>query len=177
VPYSWLTPASRERQRAVASTPYREVRTKRRRLISDIRLCRIEDVRMVSRNCCCPEQRAGRQSGRSASKDVRLWHRFLFLGALNRGRFVPPIEPHETGMLDVGEGNLVYWEVCGNPEGKPALVVHGEPGQDVGPVGAGTSIRTGTGSSCSTSVAVAGAHRTPATRQSTCGKHHLAPDR
>lgn len=31
-------------------------------------------------------------------------------------------------MLNVGEGNLVYWETCGNPEGKPALVVHGGPG-------------------------------------------------
>jgi proline iminopeptidase len=31
-------------------------------------------------------------------------------------------------MLDVGDGNLVYWEVCGNPDGKPALVVHGGPG-------------------------------------------------
>jgi proline iminopeptidase len=31
-------------------------------------------------------------------------------------------------MLDVGDGNLVYWEVCGNPAGKPALVVHGGPG-------------------------------------------------
>ncbi|GAA0591013.1 prolyl aminopeptidase [Kutzneria viridogrisea] len=40
----------------------------------------------------------------------------------------PPIEPYEHGMLDVGEGNHVYWEVCGNPEGKPALVVHGGPG-------------------------------------------------
>ncbi|TDD12970.1 prolyl aminopeptidase [Nonomuraea diastatica] len=40
----------------------------------------------------------------------------------------PPIEPYEHGMLDVGDGNLVYWEVCGNPEGKPALVVHGGPG-------------------------------------------------
>ncbi len=40
----------------------------------------------------------------------------------------PPIEPYEQGMLDVGEGNLVYWEVCGSPEGKPALVVHGGPG-------------------------------------------------
>ncbi|MFG2831246.1 prolyl aminopeptidase [Streptomyces sp. NPDC048434] len=39
-----------------------------------------------------------------------------------------PIEPHDTGMLDVGDGNLVYWEVCGNPAGKPALVVHGGPG-------------------------------------------------
>lgn len=40
----------------------------------------------------------------------------------------PPIEPYEQGMLDVGDGNLVYWEVCGNPEGKPALYVHGGPG-------------------------------------------------
>ncbi|GAA1360708.1 prolyl aminopeptidase [Streptomyces beijiangensis] len=40
----------------------------------------------------------------------------------------PPIEPYEHGMLDVGHGNLVYWEACGNPAGKPALVVHGGPG-------------------------------------------------
>jgi proline iminopeptidase len=40
----------------------------------------------------------------------------------------PAIEPYETGMLDTGDGNLVYWEACGNPAGKPALVVHGGPG-------------------------------------------------
>jgi len=40
----------------------------------------------------------------------------------------PPIEPYEQGMLDVGDGNLVYWETCGNPDGKPALTVHGGPG-------------------------------------------------
>ncbi len=40
----------------------------------------------------------------------------------------PEIEPYEHGMLDVGEGNLVYWEVCGNPNGKPAVVLHGGPG-------------------------------------------------
>ena len=40
----------------------------------------------------------------------------------------PPIEPYDHGMLDTGDGNLVYWEACGNPEGKPALVVHGGPG-------------------------------------------------
>jgi proline iminopeptidase len=40
----------------------------------------------------------------------------------------PPIEPYDDGMLDGGDGNLVYWEVCGNPDGKPALVVHGGPG-------------------------------------------------
>ena len=31
-------------------------------------------------------------------------------------------------MLDVGDGNLVYWETCGNPRGKPAVVLHGGPG-------------------------------------------------
>ena len=40
----------------------------------------------------------------------------------------PPIEPYETGLLDTGDGNLVYWETCGNPDGVPALVVHGGPG-------------------------------------------------
>ncbi len=40
----------------------------------------------------------------------------------------PPIEPSEHGMLAAGDGNLVYWETCGNPRGKPAVVVHGGPG-------------------------------------------------
>jgi proline iminopeptidase len=40
----------------------------------------------------------------------------------------PEIEPYEHGMLDVGDGNLVYWEVSGNPRGKPAVVLHGGPG-------------------------------------------------
>jgi proline iminopeptidase len=31
-------------------------------------------------------------------------------------------------MLDVGGGNHVFWEVCGNPAGKPAVVIHGGPG-------------------------------------------------
>jgi proline iminopeptidase len=45
----------------------------------------------------------------------------------------PEIEPYDHGMLDVGDGNCVYWEVCGNPAGKPALVVHGGPGQGCSP--------------------------------------------
>jgi len=40
----------------------------------------------------------------------------------------PEIEPYEHGMLDVGDGHAVYWEVCGNPAGKAAVVVHGGPG-------------------------------------------------
>jgi proline iminopeptidase len=48
----------------------------------------------------------------------------------------PPIEPYDHGMLDVGDGNRVYWETCGDPDGKPALVVHGGPGS-----GCSTSMR------------------------------------
>lgn len=40
----------------------------------------------------------------------------------------PPIEPYESGMLDAGDGHQVYWECCGNPDGKPALYLHGGPG-------------------------------------------------
>lgn len=45
----------------------------------------------------------------------------------------PPIEPYEHGMMDVGHGHQVYWEECGNPEGKPALVIHGGPGSGATP--------------------------------------------
>jgi proline iminopeptidase len=43
-----------------------------------------------------------------------------------------PIEPFDHGLLDVGDGNRVYWEACGNPGGKAALVVHGGPGSGCG---------------------------------------------
>jgi proline iminopeptidase len=39
-----------------------------------------------------------------------------------------PVEPNEDGMLDVGDGQLVHWEVSGNPAGKPAVLLHGGPG-------------------------------------------------
>jgi proline iminopeptidase len=45
----------------------------------------------------------------------------------------PETEPYDHGMLDVGDGQLVYWEVCGNPNGKPAVVFHGGPGSGAGP--------------------------------------------
>ena len=40
----------------------------------------------------------------------------------------PATEPYEHGMLAVGDGQQVYWESCGNPSGKPAVVLHGGPG-------------------------------------------------
>ena len=44
----------------------------------------------------------------------------------------PPIEPHDSGLLEVGDENSIYWEICGNPRGKPAVVVHGGPGSGAG---------------------------------------------
>ena len=45
----------------------------------------------------------------------------------------PDVEPYETGRLDVGDGHSLYWEVCGNPEGLPAVVLHGGPGTGCSP--------------------------------------------
>ena len=47
--------------------------------------------------------------------------------------FYPEIQPYDTGMLDVGDGQQVYWEVSGNPDGKPVVFLHGGPGGATGP--------------------------------------------
>ncbi|WP_370945415.1 prolyl aminopeptidase [Amycolatopsis sp. cg5] len=45
----------------------------------------------------------------------------------------PPIDPYDSGLLDVGDGNQVFWQLYGNPGGKPAVVVHGGPGTGCSP--------------------------------------------
>ena len=45
----------------------------------------------------------------------------------------PSLEAHDHGQLEVGDGHILYWETCGNPEGKPALVLHGGPGSGCTP--------------------------------------------
>ncbi|MDQ3767411.1 MAG: prolyl aminopeptidase [Actinomycetota bacterium] len=40
----------------------------------------------------------------------------------------PELEPHEQGILQVDDRDSIYWETCGNPNGKPAVVLHGGPG-------------------------------------------------
>jgi proline iminopeptidase len=45
----------------------------------------------------------------------------------------PATRPYAQGMLEVGAGNQVYWETCGNPDGKPAVIVHGGPGSGCRP--------------------------------------------
>ncbi len=45
----------------------------------------------------------------------------------------PPIDPFDQRMLDVGDGHRIYVEQCGNPNGKPVVVLHGGPGGGCSP--------------------------------------------
>ena len=45
----------------------------------------------------------------------------------------PAIEPYETGMLDVGEGHVLYYERVGTRGAKPAVFLHGGPGGGISP--------------------------------------------
>jgi proline iminopeptidase len=46
----------------------------------------------------------------------------------HRRTLYPDFEPYETGHLDVGDGHRLYWELSGNPDGKPVVFLHGGPG-------------------------------------------------
>lgn len=45
----------------------------------------------------------------------------------------PITEPYASGLLDVGDGQQVYWEEVGRPDGKPAVFLHGGPGGAIHP--------------------------------------------
>ena len=45
----------------------------------------------------------------------------------------PPIEPFETGMMPLDGGHAIYWEQSGNPDGVPAVFLHGGPGAGASP--------------------------------------------
>ena len=48
-----------------------------------------------------------------------------------RRTLYPEIAPYKTGRLDVGDGHSLYWEQCGNPDGKPVVFLHGGPGAGI----------------------------------------------
>lgn len=48
--------------------------------------------------------------------------------------FYPPIAPYQTGRLAVSDLHEIYYEVSGNPQGKPVVVLHGGPGGGSQPV-------------------------------------------
>ena len=45
-----------------------------------------------------------------------------------RRTLYPEVQPYQKGMLDVGDGHRLYWELSGNPDGKPVVFLHGGPG-------------------------------------------------
>ena len=50
------------------------------------------------------------------------------------GPLYPPIGPHASGMLEVGDGQQIYWEECGTSSGKPVVFLHGGPGGGIQPM-------------------------------------------
>ena len=67
----------------------------------------------------------------------------------------PQIEPYDEGMLDVGDGQRVHWSTSGNPDGLPAVLLHGGPGSGSTPGLRRVFDPRSTASSSSTSAAAA----------------------
>lgn len=45
----------------------------------------------------------------------------------------PEIEPYSTGRLRVSDLHEIHFEECGNPLGKPVIILHGGPGGGIAP--------------------------------------------
>jgi len=52
---------------------------------------------------------------------------------LNEAVF-PELEPYRTGYLNVSDLHSLYYEECGNPQGKPVVFLHGGPGGGSSPL-------------------------------------------
>jgi proline iminopeptidase len=50
-----------------------------------------------------------------------------------QNQLFPEIEPYATGQLDLDGRHAMYWEVSGNPNGVPAVFLHGGPGAGASP--------------------------------------------
>ncbi|GAA0263600.1 prolyl aminopeptidase [Rhodanobacter caeni] len=50
-----------------------------------------------------------------------------------RRSLYPEIEPFDHGMLKVSDLHTLYYEQCGNPQGKPVVFLHGGPGGGTNP--------------------------------------------
>ena len=52
---------------------------------------------------------------------------------MDRRTFYPDNQPFNRGRLKVSGLHEIYFEECGNPNGKPAVVLHGGPGGGIAP--------------------------------------------
>jgi proline iminopeptidase len=50
-----------------------------------------------------------------------------------RRALYPDTHPHETGRLRVSDLHELHYEECGNPAGKPVVMLHGGPGGGISP--------------------------------------------
>jgi proline iminopeptidase len=48
--------------------------------------------------------------------------------------FYPDLQPFGRGRIKVSAIHEIYYEQCGNPNGKPALILHGGPGGGISPM-------------------------------------------
>jgi proline iminopeptidase len=53
--------------------------------------------------------------------------------AQNRRGLFPETEPFANGWLPTGGPHEIYYEECGNPNGRPCVVLHGGPGGAINP--------------------------------------------
>ena len=45
----------------------------------------------------------------------------------------PAIEPYNQEFLKVSDIHTIFFEECGNPNGKPVVFIHGDPGGGIQP--------------------------------------------
>lgn len=48
-------------------------------------------------------------------------------------KLYPPIQPYKTGYLKVSNLHEIFYQLAGNPDGKPVMVIHGGPGAGCSP--------------------------------------------
>jgi len=51
----------------------------------------------------------------------------------NRRGLYPETEPYMTGWLPTGGPHEIFYEECGNPKGRPCVILHGGPGGAINP--------------------------------------------
>ncbi|MFH1049472.1 MAG: prolyl aminopeptidase [bacterium] len=68
---------------------------------------------------------------------ISLFFILYYLGSAednaNKSSLRPEIEPFKSDYLKVSDIHEIYYELCGNPEGKPVFVLHGGPGGRISP--------------------------------------------
>jgi len=74
---------------------------------------------------------------RSERISSQVWSKWrgthLFPYDVHMKTLYPEIEPFDTGRLRVSPVHELYYEQCGNPNGKPVVFLHGGPGGGIIP--------------------------------------------